>query len=84
MCLNYLIYYPKINLGTCFAKADWEGTIRTFAKLLVPCRLLPLPDWSGAHRVPRVPLPMALHAMEYCSAQIAPVIVTVAGTTGGA
>ena len=48
MCLNYLIYYPKINLGSCFAKADWEGTIKSFAKLLVPRRPLPLPIGLGA------------------------------------
>ena len=54
MCLNYLIYYPKINLGSCFAKADWEGTIKSFAKLLVPRRPLPFADrpamgWEPRH-----------------------------------
>ena len=48
MCLNYLIYYPKINLGSCFAKADWEGTIKSFAKLLVPRRPLPFADRPGS------------------------------------
>lgn len=54
MCLNYLIYYPKINLGSCFAKADWEGTIKSFAKLLVPRRPRPFADrpamgWEPRH-----------------------------------